>query len=433
MSQNIFPDIDPTTTSGTQLAALLNDFKDATVSGFTGQNRPANLQSGGYWVKNLDGVGAPQNVWNVNYYDGAKDITVFSIDTVNSTILTGDIANDVTVKRISVDNIGPLVNLVKSRGAGVPVSASDVLGQIDFYGEDAANVQYVQARIVSVSTNEVTSIAQGSYMAFEVTKTDTAALIEVARFNNNGMLAIGKTVASKKLEVYAIDESAAIKVERKQNIVGGSQVIIKKSRVATNGQVINLDEIGDVLFVSTDENGDEIEVAKLNVKAIEDHTTTAQGTEVSISHKRIGQSTYTEALKLSEGVATLYGVNPLAAGSDIDVPTQDLLDDSAVRNLLSIDGQVYGAFEAVFNFFGRDNSNTDLRKQRITIEGIFDHNNSLWHYTVENKELLGSSRLIILDDSNTVGKDLVIDYVNQIASVNFLNGKIYGKLRRSLA
>ena len=72
MSQGIYDDINPSTTSGTELATLLNDMKDATVSGFSGTSRPANLQAGGYWV---DTTNDPTS-WDFMLYDGTTDITI---------------------------------------------------------------------------------------------------------------------------------------------------------------------------------------------------------------------------------------------------------------------------------------------------------------------------------------------------------------------
>lgn len=430
MSQEIWDVIDPTTTSGTELADLLNKYKNAAVSGYTGINRPANLQAGGYWIKNSDG--SPLTVWTLYLYDGTKDISLMLVDTINSTISFGSISNSLEIKKVSVDNIGPFINLVKSRGAGVATAASDILAEINFKGKDASDVEYVQARVVSVSTDTVTSTSRGSYIAIETTKTTSGSLVEVARFANDGNFGIGISAPTKRFHAYAPDANAAVKVSRVQATVDAPQTILHKKRIATNGQVLQNDLIGEHLFVSTDENGNEIEVAKLTVKALENHTGSKQGVEFILSHKKATENTFTEAMRLSEGAAYFYGQDVLSEGSNIDIPTSSLLDDSVTRNLFSIDGTVYGAFTAEFFFFGRDNSNTDRRKQRIIIEGIYDAANTEWDISYDDKLIKSQNRLINLDDSNSSGKDLVIDYINQITAASFLDGKIYGKIRRSL-
>ena len=51
MSGAIFPDIDPTITSGTQLANLLNSFKDfVACGGNTSGTRDPELGVGGRWI-----------------------------------------------------------------------------------------------------------------------------------------------------------------------------------------------------------------------------------------------------------------------------------------------------------------------------------------------------------------------------------------------
>ena len=77
MSQAIWDSIVPTITSGNQLATLLNNFKDAVVSGLSGATRPSQLQAGGTWV---DTSADASGIWKFRLYDGSQDVEVFTIN-----------------------------------------------------------------------------------------------------------------------------------------------------------------------------------------------------------------------------------------------------------------------------------------------------------------------------------------------------------------
>ena len=82
MSQNIFSNINPSATSGNDLATILNDFKDAVASGFSGTARPANLQAGGYWVDTTLAP-TPDFLWKYMMWTGTTDILVFTLNINN--------------------------------------------------------------------------------------------------------------------------------------------------------------------------------------------------------------------------------------------------------------------------------------------------------------------------------------------------------------
>lgn len=73
MAQDIFSDINPTTTGGTALASTLNAFKAAVASGFIGPARPANLQDGGYWIDDSDG-----DIMIYYWFIDGQDVPVYS-------------------------------------------------------------------------------------------------------------------------------------------------------------------------------------------------------------------------------------------------------------------------------------------------------------------------------------------------------------------
>jgi hypothetical protein len=74
MSQSDFGTIDPTATSGTELAQLLGDFRDAVETSHSGTTRPSYVKAGMFWINN---AGSP---WLVNVYDGAFDIEIGTIN-----------------------------------------------------------------------------------------------------------------------------------------------------------------------------------------------------------------------------------------------------------------------------------------------------------------------------------------------------------------
>ena len=74
MTQLVFDDIDPLTTSGTQLASKLNDFKDSWLTHNSGTSRPSYVQSGTSWIDTTDA-----SLWVMNLFDGTQDVPVLYI------------------------------------------------------------------------------------------------------------------------------------------------------------------------------------------------------------------------------------------------------------------------------------------------------------------------------------------------------------------
>ena len=66
-------DIDPNTTSGSDLANILNRFQDAIDSGNSGASRPSYLAAGGLWVQE-------GNPMKLMFWTGSEDIEVFNTD-----------------------------------------------------------------------------------------------------------------------------------------------------------------------------------------------------------------------------------------------------------------------------------------------------------------------------------------------------------------
>ena len=87
MAQSLATDfpIDPTATSGTDLADILNRWHQAGQSGQSGLTRPAGLGAGGVWVQQTAGGGI-----NLMFFDGVKDHVISSVATAGGSIQTGE-------------------------------------------------------------------------------------------------------------------------------------------------------------------------------------------------------------------------------------------------------------------------------------------------------------------------------------------------------
>ena len=417
MSQAIYSSINPNTTSGTQLATLLNDLKNAIVSGFSGTSRPPNLQAYGYWIDTTDVL---SGILYYKLYDGSSDITVFTVNTDNQTISFAGVEGEFGVTKISDDEFGPKLKMQKERitGAGQTLE-DDILGDIEFLGVDASEVSYVQARIRVITTDNVTSAARGSLMTIFVTPDGGNALAAVLTLSGDKRIGVGIEAPEKTIHAYGNDDSAGIQVTNQEDDINAPQLILQKKRIASLGQVLSGDIIGQHIFRSVDDAGTEIEVAKIEVEATENHSTTDQGVKLTIFAKQTGGNTLVEALKIEEGALTIFGQQ--FTQSQI---TSNLLDGT--NDLLSIDGAVYGAFEATYFLNGRNAGET--RQQKLIINGVYDYTNTTWKISESIDTMEGATKVIELSYTNAAV--LEVEYINQIGT--FLDGKIYSSIKRNL-
>jgi hypothetical protein len=300
MSQVIFPDIVPSTTSGNQLATLLNEFKDAVVSGFTGTTRPANLQAGGYWV---DTTNDP-TTWAYKIFDGTQDITIFTVNLTTGTASIASADSLFEVAKVSADSVGPIIRLLKERIAGNGQTLDgDTVGEIQFYGTRDTGANAAQARIRTISTDDVTASAAGSYMIFELAPDASASLVEVMRIVNQ-RVGVGIQTPTE-----AIHLSGNVKAETQVDTTVGPEAILRKRRVSGSGQVLSGDFLGKVSFNSTKDDGAEIAGAVIEVTAAENHTTANQGTRMSFKFKRLTQNSFTEEMFISDSGVNINRLN----------------------------------------------------------------------------------------------------------------------------
>ena len=228
MSQNIFNSINAATTSGTQLAQILNDFKDALVSGLSGATRPANIQAGGGWI---DTTNAP-SYWIYKVYTGSVDAEVFRVNLSTGKASFTGTDSSFEISRISADSVGPIAKFIKQRIASSgQVKLGDIVGQLQFIGraDDASNP--VVANLKIVASEDQTSTAQGAYVAIEATAVGTAAAVEIARFID-GKLGVGTQAPDVALHVKS---STGIKAEQSADDANGAFMSMEKSRLAGTG------------------------------------------------------------------------------------------------------------------------------------------------------------------------------------------------------
>lgn len=284
MSQSIFTSINPATTSGNQLATILNGFKDAYVSGNSGTSRPSALQEGGTWV---DVTNDPTS-WSLKLYTGTTDIEMFTINLVSGVASVTTTDAMMTIVKSTDDAVGAILKFFKERPTANQTQTGDTLGKMDFYGNRDDDVQALQASIEVVSSDNVTSTAQGAYVVFKGTTDGTASVSEWMRLVD-AKLGIGTNSPDETLHV----KGTGIKAEKASDDAVGVKVVRKKKRIAGVGQVQSGDVISEESYNSTDNAGVDIQVAVVEVAATELHTSSAQGTSWKVKTKNNGSSSLT--------------------------------------------------------------------------------------------------------------------------------------------
>lgn len=307
MSQDIFNDINPAVTSGTQLANdILNPFKDAVASGFSGTSRPANLQAGGYWV---DTTNDP-TTWDFNIYDGTSDITVFTLDLASGIATFSSGGSQLTLQRSTVDTVAPALKFLKERGSGGQTLDGDELAEVQIVGTDSGGNERVHAYLKFTSDDNTAAGALGSIFTIEMANAGTGSVAEIFRvvdgkfgFQNN----------NPQNTIHA--EGDGIRHTRNTDDTSSSKIILEKKRT-TGDQVLSGDNIGEVDMQSTDDVATAFTAASIRSSANENHTSTARGTTLTISNTDVGDTSESAAITINDSVT----VNkPLIALNGLEV------------------------------------------------------------------------------------------------------------------
>lgn len=287
MSQDIFSTINPATTSGNQLATLLNAFKEALMSSLSGNARPTELDAGGIW---LDVLANP--IWYLKMYDGTTDLTLLTINTATGIAGATGASGSFSISKSSVDTASPLLDFIKSRTANNgQVLTGDYIGTVNFKGNAIDSTVPVTVRIRAIATEDYTGSNQGTDLIFEAITAGGVVLSEKMRLKD-GKLGVGTSAPTHTIHAVGV-----IKAERTSNDTTGAEVIIKKTRT---GGVLSADVIGVLNLKSTDDAASEVDAAKIEAIATQNHTASAHGSALSLSVKKTGATTFTEMLRLGD-------------------------------------------------------------------------------------------------------------------------------------
>jgi len=390
MSQAIYTSINPNTTSGTQLATILNDFKDALVSGLSGTTRPAALQAGGNWIDTTN-EGSPNFYWSFKIYTGSVDVEIFRLNLATgvASVAGGDSTFEIT--RYTADAVGPLLKLVKRRIANNgQLLTNDVIGEVQFVGRASDSSNPVVGRIKTVAIDDMTSSASGGYLVFESTVTGASTISEMGRIIDN-KFAIGGGF-TPLATIHA--RGTGIRSERRADDANGSVFEAKKRRIAGTGAVQNSDVIGRYKFVTTDDASADADCAAIDAIATQAHTASNQGTRLSLKI-------------MKDGTASLFEAVTIQAEADFKVPikifaqtldTQDVATTATIAQL--------SAAKYIANFTGSTATSIQGINSGGDTKTILIHNGSSANLTIlhENGSATAADRLTLPSGRNLVVK-----------------------------
>ena len=297
MSQNVWGEIIPSSTSGNQLASLLNGFKDAVMSGLKGPTRPTQTTPGGMWIDDSD---EGNNIWKLRVFSGTQDIELMSINTSTGIGSISTASGIFNIVQISGDTISGVLNFIKERTTGGgQVLDQDEVGNIDFRAKDnSGNVQDIGGMVVRANDN-ITSSAQGSYIAWEFTYKGDTGRVEQMRLID-GKLGIG--VINPEETIHAVGN---IRAGNRSDTADSAEVILGKRRIAGTGAVQSGDKLGRVVFKGRDSEEDDYSGAYIETTAEENATDTDRGTKLEVYTTDIGEDIPSLKLKIdSEEIQT---------------------------------------------------------------------------------------------------------------------------------
>ncbi len=178
MSQQVFQNINPVVTTGLMLAGILDDFKDALMSGLSGTARPVSVTAGGLWV-DTSLESAPNYKWSLKLFNGTADVTVLDIDVLTGASGFNRSDSEFTIRRVSTDAIGPILNLMKSRVSdGGQALEDDIIARVNLIGYTDTATSPIVAYIQVVAAENMTNSGFGAAISFASTPTGTNAVSE---------------------------------------------------------------------------------------------------------------------------------------------------------------------------------------------------------------------------------------------------------------
>jgi hypothetical protein len=337
MSQVVFDTIVPTGTSGTQLASILESFKDAMMSGLSGDSRPDQLEAGGAWI-DTSMEDAPNYLWSYKVWTGAVDITVFKINLATSALVLSASDSEFSVKRVSDDTVAAIVKLVKNRvsGTGSATANNDVLGELQFIGRTSAGADTIMGRIRTIATQATTNTGAGAALVFESTKTGETVASEAMRLVN-GRLGVGTSAPLAEIHSRG---PVGMRVERFADDNAPSRLKIKKSRVAGNGSNQNADVLAALDMVTADELGGEGIVSQILATATQAHSSTVKGAKLSLLTTKTGENALTEQMTIADVIEAIarIDINLLRLVSQDVATAASIAQLSATKAIVNMTG-----------------------------------------------------------------------------------------------
>lgn len=181
--QNVWDTINASTTSGTLLATLLNDFKNSVISGMSGVARPTQISIGGLWVDT-----SVADTLILKMYDGTADITLMSVNKLTGAANISSVENLFTIKQVGNNATGAILKHLKNRIANLGKTiAEDELGVQEFYGRTDAGVDTLLAKIRVVCNEDTTATEQGSRIEFHAIADDGTTLSKYLEIKNGNV------------------------------------------------------------------------------------------------------------------------------------------------------------------------------------------------------------------------------------------------------
>ncbi len=152
MTQQVFKDIDPNVTSGTQLATILNQFKASLLTANSGPTAPTYALIGTNWLDT-----SVTDKLTMKHYDGSQWISEFTIDTVAHTISFGGNNPTASFTVSRTDTADEMLEMF--RDTGVATNAGLIFSQIN----DNA-IKKTFAKFKMVADNNTDTSEQGSFL-----------------------------------------------------------------------------------------------------------------------------------------------------------------------------------------------------------------------------------------------------------------------------
>ena len=151
MTQEVFSDIDPNVTSGTELATFLNDFKASLLSVNSGPTAPTYAVVGTPWLD--DSVATKLTMKN---YDGAQWISEFTIDTVAHTISFGGNNPTASFTASRTDTAADMIEMFRD-------TAAQTDGALIFTQNNDSAIKKTMAKFKAISESVSNGAEEGSF------------------------------------------------------------------------------------------------------------------------------------------------------------------------------------------------------------------------------------------------------------------------------